>query len=82
MIYLTLTALSILCVIMFCTIFFLLVKVRENVVLVEAYQSESENYMQKYDSLCSQLQSNGFEIRTNYRTACFIQLIKSEVDQC
>jgi hypothetical protein len=80
MIYLTLTALSILCIIMFLVIMFLIVQVRQNVVLVEAYQKQAEDYMQKYDSLCSQLQSNGFEIRSNYRTACFIQLIKSEVE--
>lgn len=80
MIYLTLIALSILSIFMFLVIMFLLVKVRENVVLVEAYQKQAEDYMQKYDSLCSQLQANGFEIRSNYRTACFIQLIKSEVE--
>ena len=80
MIYLTLTALSILCIIMFLVIMFLIVQVRQNVVLIEAYQKQAEDYMQKYDHLCSQLQSNGFEIRTNYRTACFIQLIKSEVE--
>ena len=80
MIYLTLIALSILSIFMFLVIMFLLVKVRENVVLVEAYQKQAEDYMQKYDSLCSQLESNGFKIRSNYRTACFIQLIKSEIE--
>ena len=63
---------------MFLVIMFLIVQVRENVVLVEAYQRESESYMQKYDHLCSQLQARGFEIKLTYRSSCFLELVKSE----
>ena len=76
---LLLVSMSLLCIIMFLVIMFLIVQVRENVVLVEAYQRESESYMLKYDHLCSQLQARGFEIRLSYRSACYIEPINKDV---
>lgn len=77
MIYFVLTVLSILCIIMFLVIMFLIVKVRESVVLIDAYQKESTNYMEKFDHLCSQLESHKFKVSLTYRSRCYIEVCPS-----
>lgn len=49
---------------------------RDNI--IDAYKNDYMNLTEKHEHILTQVGKHGFKIRTNYRSACFIELEKEE----
>jgi len=69
-------AIAILNILLFAVCWLFTIKIRELVVLAEAYRDDYYALMEKHDHVLTQLGSHGLRIRYQMRSACYIEVVK------